>query len=235
MNCNETVPLSQHDILDSAECEDAAECVLALRSRWSVRTEGSFYTLGAASYMDATKQHAAYSAAAAVTNPILEESFDWLLERVREFFEELLGETVSYDTRYALPGFHIFVLRGEDRSQDNVAARAHFDLQWMHAIQGSEPSGTLSFTLPVREPTGGASMEIWPARYQDAVRLGIVASQYAASHSSQTVWYSPGRIVVHDGYVLHAIGRAGVAAPKGMRITLQGHGVRLPRGWILYW
>ena len=235
MTCSETVPLSQHDILDFAECEEAAERVLALRGRWRARTEGSFYTLGAASYIDATSQHASYAEAAAVTNPVLDESFGWLLERVREFFEELLGEKVTYDERYALPGFHIFVLRGEDRSRDNVAARAHFDLQWMHAVPGCTPSGTLSFTLPVREPSGGASMEIWHTRYQEAVRLGFVATKYAATHPSQTVRYSLGRIVVHDGYVLHAIGRAGVAAPKGLRITLQGHGVRLPQGWMLYW
>jgi len=35
--------------------------------------------------------------------------------------------------------------------------------------------------------------------------------------------------------ILHAIGRAFSPTPKGFRITLQGHGVKLPAGWMLYW
>jgi hypothetical protein len=34
---------------------------------------------------------------------------------------------------------------------------------------------------------------------------------------------------------LHAIGKSTVKAPTGLRITLQGHGVRLDDGWLLYW
>src|SRR5262245_54414842 len=104
----------------------------------------------------------------------------------------------------------------------------------MHAIPGVEPSGTLSFTLPVEEPSGGASMAIWHVRYKDAVRLGFTAREYATKHPWQTVRHARGRIVVRDGFVLHAIGRSAVDAPRGYRITLQGHGVRLPEGWMRY-
>jgi hypothetical protein len=231
----EYIPLSQHDVISAPECEEIRDQVMALEGRWTERSEGSFFTLGAASYLDASRDRELYLNRAMITNPVLQKSFDWLHDRVRQFFEELLGETVFFDSEYALPGFHIFVLKGGDRSRDDVAARAHFDLQWMHALPGQVPTGTLSFTLPVDEPSGGASMAIWHARYQEAVHLGFSASEYASAHPWQTLSYTPGRIVVHDGFVLHAIGRAAVAAPEGFRITLQGHGVRLPQGWMLYW
>jgi hypothetical protein len=41
--------------------------------------------------------------------------------------------------------------------------------------------------------------------------------------------------VLHDGFLLHAIGAPTVAAPYGQRITLQGHGVRRQGRWTIYW
>jgi hypothetical protein len=229
------LPLSQHDLLDPDDCRLIAERVLALRNRWTARSPGSFYTLGTASYLDATKKHEAYIEAARDTNPVLQDNFDDTLEQVRDFFEEFLGDPVFYDAHYALPGFHVFIVNGGDRSRDDVAARAHFDMQWMQAIPGHAPGGTLSFTLAIEEPSGGACLAVWPARYNDALRLGFAARDYAKRHPWQRVTYEPGRIVVHDGYVLHAIGPAADPKPRGYRITLQGHGVRMPRGWMLYW
>jgi hypothetical protein len=227
------LPLSQHDILDAIECEKTRDEVFAHRDRWTPRSErGTFFTLGAASYLDAPRQRDLYLQATRAMNTLLDSSFGWLHQRVKEFFEGLLDEPVFFDHRYALPGFHIFVLNGGDRSQDNVAARAHFDLQYMHAIPEQAPQGTLSFTLPIEEPSGGASMEIWHARYEDAVRLGFSALEYASTHDPQSVAYVRGRIVVHDGFILHAVGRAATDA-KGFRISLQGHGVRSALGWLL--
>jgi hypothetical protein len=105
----------------------------------------------------------------------------------------------------------------------------------MYLFPDRIPSGTLSFTLPIEEPSGGASMAIWPARYQDLARLKLSAVDYASSRPPQTLTYARGRIVVHDGLILHAIGRAAVPTPEGYRITLQGHGVRSPEGWTLFW
>ena len=108
-------------------------------------------------------------------------------------------------------------------------------MQWMQAIPGHEPQATLSFTLPIEQPSGGACLAVWPARYGDAVRLGLAACDYAARHPWQRVVYERGRIVIHDGRILHAIGPPADPASHGYRITLQGHGVRMPTGWILYW
>jgi hypothetical protein len=235
MISDEELPLSQHDVLDPDDCAQICERVVALQNRWTARTPGSFYTLGAASYLDATESHGAYIASAREANPILQDNFAVTLEQVREFFEEFFGEPVFYNRYCALPGFHIFILKGTNRSRDDVSSRAHFDLQWMQAIPGQVPQGTLSFTLPIEQPSSGASLAVWPARYRDAVSLGFAARDYAKRHPWQRVTYQRGRIVIHDGYILHAIGPAADPTPRGYRITLQGHGVRMPKGWMLYW
>jgi hypothetical protein len=235
MSFDSDLPLSQHDILDAEDCAEICARVLALRNRWTERSPGRFYTLGTAAYLDATDKRDAYLAAARETNPILQENFDAVLELVREFFEELLGDAAFYNPHLALPGFHIFTSQYTDLGKEDIAARAHFDMQWMEATPGHEPQATLSFTLPIEQPNSGACLAVWPFRYMDAVRLGYAACDYAAQNPWQRVAYEPGRIVVHDGYVLHAIGPRAGAAPNEYRITLQGHGVRMPAGWMLYW
>jgi hypothetical protein len=105
----------------------------------------------------------------------------------------------------------------------------------MHVFPEQVPTGTLSFTLAVEEPTGGASMALWNARYQDALALGFAAGTYASKHPWRALPYTRGRMVVHDGMILHAVGPARGRAPQGVRITLQGHGVRSSKGWLLYW
>ncbi len=227
--------LSQHDILEPIECDRVLHRIVELRGHWTKRSEDGFFTLGAASYLDASPDRARYLASAEVANPVLKASFASLLERVRVFLEDLLGSAVAYHPRFALPGFHVYVVDGTDRSGDDTSLRAHFDLQWMHLFSKEVPAGTLSFTVPIEQPTGGASMEVWHTTYDGALRLGTSARSYAARHPSQRVPYVRGRMVVHDGLVLHAIGRAGVPAPSGHRVTLQGHGIQTPEGWILYW
>jgi hypothetical protein len=229
------IAISQHEVLRSQECETARDQVLALREHWTQRSEvRNFFTLGAAAYLDAPSRREAYLRAAQVLNPLLCGSFGWLYERVRCGFEEVLGQPVSYDDECAMPGFHIFLYQGEDQSQDKPSTRAHFDLQWLHAMPGCQPEETLSFTLLIEEPSGGSSLEVWPA-HRNAVRADFNALQYASTNPSQTLLYSRGHMVVHDGLLLHAIGRASIAAPKGHRITFQGHGAKGSRGWKLYW
>jgi hypothetical protein len=234
MIAQETVPLSQHDLLDEDECAAIARQVGSLHPHWLRRSQGSFYSLGTAAYLDAPGRHEAYLESARRTNPVLLDAFPDLENRVARFLAELLAETVAVDTERAVPGFHIFLLDGSDRGRDEPARRAHFDLQWRDAYPGPEPTGTLSFTLPIETPTGGASMAVWNMHYHDAL-LGAHATDHALSHRPRQIDYIPGRIVIHDGLILHAIGAAGEARPRGRRITLQGHAVRFDQRWRLYW
>jgi hypothetical protein len=231
----EPAVVSEHEVLRLQECEAVLDQVFALKENWKSRSDGGgFFTLGVASYLDAVGRHEAYVKEAREMNPILRANFDWLNERVRKGFEDLLGQPVSYGEECALPGFHIFKYDGGDLSGDRPSSRAHFDLQWMHAMPGARPEETLSFTLPIQEPPDGCSLEIWPV-HSDAILRGFDALKYAASRPPQTLRYTRGRMVVHDGLLLHAIGHASVAAPEGYRITFQGHGVKVSGGWKLYW
>ncbi len=229
----DNLAVSQHEVLRPWECDMIEKRVFGLREYWTQRAE-RFFTLGAAAYLDAPAHRDTYLKAAKALNPILGESFSWLYERVQVGFEEVLGKPVSYDDECALPGFHIFVFHGEDQSQDRPATRAHFDMQWMHAMPDRQPEQTLSFTLLVDEPSGGSSMEIWPVHTR-TLSMSFDAQKYAATSASRTLRYSRGYMVVHDGLLLHAIGRAGIAAPRGHRITFQGHGTKSSDGWKLYW
>lgn len=227
--------VSQHEVLRLQECTTIREQLFALREQWTSRGEGGgFFTLGVAAYLDAPGQNDAYLKAAKGMNPLLRENFGWLYERVRSGFEGLLGKPIFYDGECSLPGFHIFMYQGADQSDDRPSTRAHFDMQWIHAMPGCHPEETLSFTLSIEEPSGGSSLEIWPVRCND-VRPGFDALKYAATYPSKTLRYSRGHMVVHDGLLLHAIGVASTAKPEGYRITFQGHGVRVAQGWKLYW
>jgi len=227
--------VTQHDVLKSHECDKIRDQVLDLRKYWKQRSDmGRFFTLGAAAYLDAVGRRDAYLQEARDYNQILRSNFDWLWERIRMGFEESLAAPVSLDPQCALPGFHIFIFEGEDQTGDRPSSRAHFDLQWFHAQPGSRPEETLSFTLLVEEPLGGSSLEIWPVHH-DAIGTGFDTRKYAASRPSQTLQYARGRMIVHDGLLLHAIGRASIATPKGYRITFQGHGAKISGTWRLYW
>jgi len=227
--------IRQHEVLRLQECETTRDRVFALREYWTRRSDGEcFFTLGAAAYLDAPANREPYLRAAGAINPVLRESFEWLYQRVRTVLEELLGQPVCYDNECALPGFHIFVFRGEDQSSDKPFIRAHFDGQWMDAMPGCQPEETLSFTLPIEQPSGGSSLEIWPVHSSNVVP-GLDARQYASKCPSQTLRYSRGYMVVHDGLLLHAIGGASIATPEGHRITFQGHGIKTSGSWKLYW
>jgi hypothetical protein len=231
MIAQETVPLSQHDLLTEADCAGIAKRVVELRPHWTQRSPG-FFTLGAASYMDGARSSEKYLAVASRINAILLRSFSGLYRDLADFLEALLDEPVRLDSRRAAPGFHVFEYSGADRGRDDEAPRAHFDLQWRNAYPGRTPTGTLSFTLLIEAPSGGASMAVWNLRYQDAFEAG---REYAKRYEPQHVDYAPGRLIMHDGLILHAIGGAGIRNPLGRRITLQGHGIRFERNWLLYW
>jgi hypothetical protein len=230
----ETLPLSQHQLISAAECSAIASRVRGLGPHWTHRP-GGFYSLGAASYLDAVRDRAPYLTAAQATNKLLVESFDGLYDRVMAFLRQLLDEEVSLDFERAVPGFHVFMHRGLGRGSDNPARRAHFDLQWRFAYPGVSPEGTLSFTMAVAIPTGGAGMALWPLRYDQPDRSVRDAWSRTLEQAPQVVSYAPGLLVLHDGLVLHAIGAAQTARGNGLRITLQGHGVRLGGRWWLYW
>lgn len=227
--------MAARDFLDVAECAETLRRVNRLQDHWTKRGDFGFFSLGAASYIDATESRDTYLAAAAQTNPILSRAFADLYGALRWFLECVLDEPVAYDERLALPGFHIFHFDGSEVADDPVVERAHFDMQFALAFPESTPEATLSFTLPLGLPSGGAGLAVWPIRHEEALRCGLCVRDLAAQSRCERVPYEAGRVVLHDGFLLHAIGASSDSAPDGQRITLQGHGVRRQGRWTIYW
>lgn len=223
------------NFLNAAECAETLRRVNRLRDQWTKRSDFGFFSLGAASYIDAAESRDTYLAAAAQANPILSDVFDDLYGALRGFLECVLDAPVTYDERLALPGFHIFHFDGSEVDDDLVAERAHFDMQFLLALPEWTPEATLSFTLPLGLPSGGAGLAVWPIRYEEVLRCGLSGRDLAVQSRCERVTYATGRIVLHDGFLLHAIGAASVSTPHGQRITLQGHGVRRQGRWTIYW
>lgn len=227
-------PIEGHQLLTAAECVDVVAGIDSLRAAWVPRGE-TFFSLGSAGYLDAVASRPDYLAGAVRTNPPLRARFDELYSRVCRTLSRRVGAPVTVADDLALPGFHVFEFDGMRLDGDRPSTRAHFDLQWLSVLPGVAPEATLSFTVLLEAPTGGATLELWPLDYADVADLEISVAEFAATHVSYRWVYALGELALHDGLVLHAIGTADDPAPVGRRITLQGHGVRLDGAWSIYW
>jgi hypothetical protein len=202
----------------------------------------SFFTLGAASYLDVSACTSAnYIARTGENNPILRANFDWLYRLVRRALERILKEETYFDPELALPGFHIwkppaiFVKRN---------ASVHFDLQYRHLSWSSRDradfSRVFSFTLPIQMPRAGGGLNTWDITHEEY--LAMSAAKTVTSVDELTQWnpmrfypYSAGRLVLQFGTKLHQIAPVDRVEASDARITLQGHGVRCDKKWLLYW
>ena len=229
-----SVPVSGHDLFTEHECAGLRDRVLDSRSHWITRGL-QFYTLGAASYLDAAVNREQYATAATRLNPVLARDFADVYARLVDFFQGLLRQPVSVDGDLALPGFHVFEFTGGYRDPLQIAERAHFDLQWALLRPAGQAPQTMSFTVPIELPSGGGAMQLWNARYRELVRADVAAREYARVHGSRRLSYSVGQTVLHDGLILHAIGESLTSRPHGQRITLQGHLMREGDAWVMYW
>ncbi|WP_159013193.1 hypothetical protein [Acidisoma sp. S159] len=203
------------------------------RSHWVPRSDGGFYTLGTAAYLDAVTSIDKYLLSARCSNEILIKSFPSLYDRLGLLLSSQLEETVILDKLRAIPGFHIFEVGGQSFEKESVAQRSHFDLQWLYAYPNEDVVGTFSFTLLIEAPNCGATMAVWELTYKDAL-FGANPRKHAKHYIPRLINYAPGRLLMHDGLILHAIGPTG-SGRAGLRITLQGHGIRFDKRWRLYW
>ncbi|WP_186110336.1 hypothetical protein [Burkholderia gladioli] len=224
-----------------------------------------FHTLGATNYYDITANPARpYARLAARYNPFLLAEFGPLYAALAAALRERLGRPVAWlaDTQpaTALPGFHIFgadpafaareehdVLHGDwFRQRDGEAFPGnpiHVDTSHLalgldaQARQAGDatPLATLSFTLPLALPEGGAGMRLWDFGHE-ATRLDDRAAQQARLRRGPTreLAYRPGTLFLHSGTRYHQA-RGFPVRPGQYRITLQGHGAWLDGAWRLFW
>ncbi len=232
--------IQQVAVLNAAEAERAWRTVHELREHWVPRRgEIPFYTLGAASYLDAANGHfAAYQERARHTNPLLAEHFGWLLDRLAEAFSRLVNWPVFYSDRLALPGFHVFLSHPSFATE---ASSIHHDLQYQ-SIDWSEigvidPTQQRSLTLSVRLPASGAGLRIWDLDVLEMAKMSEEQQRaWGAAHRKPIyVPYQVGTLLIHGGHRLHQIAPIKDQRPEDERVTLQAHALPAGDRWVMYW
>jgi hypothetical protein len=232
-------------ILNAEECGRVRRTVHELREIWIQRgsPEHPFYTVGAASYIDATSQvpPPRYSAILAETNPVLREHFHWLYARLLYGLSVYLQAEVRMADELAFPGFHIW----QGLNVPTSSLSVHFDLQYMSIpwpdAARSDRSRPLSFTLPIALPREGGGLNSWDLSFEAQsamVRAGqpfTSVDELTRSRTRTFHPYSEGVLTLHSGHTLHQIASIEQAYPDDERITLQGHGLCCDRVWTIYW
>ena len=225
-------------LLNAADIARALQSLFALRAHWTPRQSLPFYTLGAASYLDASGGFAAYRAGAERTNPILAEHFGWLHDRLCAVVSERVGEEAVCDARLALPGFHVFLF---DPAIPYPPASVHYDMQYepidWTGIGTPDVTTQLSLTLTLALPAAGGGLLVWNINRLDLDRM-TPDERRSYTYENRVATFHPytvGHLVVHSGHQLHQIAAAPDATPDDRRITLQAHAIRVDGRWLVYW
>ena len=231
------------ELLSEPECEAVRDAVFELRELWEHRNPaGPFYTLGAASYLDAVgpQGNAPYYSKAERYNPVLIERFGWLYERLGNALGQALGGPVAFEERCGRPGFHVFLAA---KVFEQPVASIHVDKQYelVDWTGAGEPDfeHPLSFTASVVLPRSGSGLNFWDTPYEeirDMTRAQI--EELARRRPHDNVKYRLGHLVMHSGHMVHQIAPSPHLDPDDLRdarITLQGHGIRCGGTWRIYW
>ncbi|MEU6671985.1 hypothetical protein [Streptomyces sp. NPDC046727] len=235
--------ITELPLLSAEDTEDVRGRVHALREHWISRggEPPAFLTLGTPSYLDVAERPETghYERHGVAARPLLLEHFQDLYDLIGKALTDHLDAPVRYPDHLALPGFHIWL---EAAIFTRPQAPVHFDLQYQAFDwpPGTDTDQLLSFTLPLRVPAAGGGLNLWEATYQDfrrSLARGWVesAADLQRFHTKRYVPYTPGRLYVHSGHVLHQVAPSGSVQPGDERLTLQGHGVRCADHWLLYW
>jgi hypothetical protein len=236
--------ISDLDLLSPAECTQVETDICRLRKFWQRwgDAELGFYTLGAATYLEAYRYGASvYQAKAQLTNAVLQKHFAWLYDRIVGALTEHLQAPVVYQGKLALPGFHIFQNPfTSDNSEQSLDP--HFDLQFrfLGKVFGLVPESDLpeviSFTLAILLPSSGGGLDVWDVSASEVGTNGGELRQQLMETRKRTYHpYRTGTMAVHSGTFLHSIAATKDRRPGDQRVTLQGHGLRMDGAWHLYW
>jgi hypothetical protein len=225
-------------VFTDVECAEIRASVFGLRSLWRRRApEIPFFTLGAASYLDAAHDGNLYPRLAGATNAVLKAKIGWIYQRVAERLESELGDRVRFRETAALPGFHIFL---EHEAFKSPIGCVHTDVQFQHLdwsdLGEVDRARPISFTIAIALPKTGAGLNRWivdpdlPAPPVPERREDLTAGRRKTYHG-----YTRGFMALHSGFDVHQIAPAPLASAGDERITLQGHGLRSGDTWWIYW
>lgn len=206
MNKEVKTQLTRLNLLTQEECQKVRSIVYELKEFWLKRNSYlPFYTLGAASYIDAAKDKQDYYRQAERYNSILCDRLGWLYERLADTLAQFLKAPTSYQHALALPGFHIYLAC---KFFEQPIASIHCDLQYKlvnwespDKIDFTEP---ISFTLAISLPKFGGGLNIWELHHQEII--GIPQSelkQLARSRAKSFYPYLVGQLILHSGHTFH--------------------------------
>lgn len=230
--------ISSLNVLTFSECQEIRSLVYALKECWLKRNPFvPFYTLGAASYIDAAKNQQDYYSKAQQYNPILHKRLEWLYKRLAETLTQFLKAPTSYQHSLALPGFHIYLAC---KLFEQPIASIHCDLQYK-LVNWEFPEQTdftkpISFTLAISLPKFGGGLNLWEVHAQEILKLPRSEIQQLIKSRAKSFYpYQVGQIIIHSGHTIHQISSGKNIQPDDERITLQGHGIFSQDSWQLYW
>jgi hypothetical protein len=254
------VPAVSHGFVPVLEPTAAASFVQAIDDevgRWTKRDLfADFYTLGAASYLDAVADLDGYTARAAATNPMLRARFGALYDAVIAALAPSFGDCALHEP-LGHPGFHIFGHRPRATNSlltiaamERLTASIHTDRQFEphHATWSSfgaaDLEHTMTFTLALELPHRGAGLCFWddPSAvhsgdgdaYADYVRDAFDFDELLGVSAPAIIPYRLGQLFFFIGQQRHVIAPSWSLSPTDRRITLQGHGVCCDEIWRLY-
>lgn len=238
--------LNDHDIAQTLETLDH------LQHEWTRRAPSPLpiFTLGAATYLDARHDTAAYKLLAAEKNPVLRQHFKGLLDKLILTIRHELGHA-EIEEGLALPGFHIF---GNPKNRslpqaictvlENTPASIHIDtpyknhlIHWMR-YRKVDFLNPLSITVCLETPRQGAGLNLWH-RVQAVTQMHghafvddrIDRTRLALpSHHA----YTAGWMYVSSGHQVHQIAPCKPFLPSDRRITLQAHAVMCDDAWRVF-
>ncbi|MBI4821665.1 MAG: hypothetical protein HY791_35720 [Deltaproteobacteria bacterium] len=227
------------DLLTPIECERARQILFAGKVPWTERDSVGgkpFFTVGAASYLDALSFASYYYGKARTTNASLRRYFSWLYSKLLDALRVELEAPVELENGMALPGFHVF-LGGS--AYESKTSSVHADLQYRlveFRDRQIDESKTLSFTLLVRAPASGAGLILWNAEFEpeDELISGRRSARLEKVNATRHE-YAVGRLFLHSGMQYHAIAPIDSPQDSDERITLQGHAVFADGRWFVYW
>ncbi|MBC1224358.1 hypothetical protein GNF10_27250 [Nostoc sp. UCD121] len=221
------------------ECLTIYTAIYELKKMWSRRHENK-YTLGAASYIDANTNiypYVSYYGKAKLFNPILQEHFGWLYQRLGDILSKELKNNICYQDNLALPGFHIFISgpKSIDREKSlHVDFQGKF-LKWdsSESINFHEP---ISFTLAIKLPECGGGLDVLDMRYEEYIKLSPKEQKQIFNSDLVKIYpYKLGDLLIRSGNIFHEVAAMPHIQLGEERITLQGHGLLCQDTWYLYW
>jgi hypothetical protein len=208
--------------------QDANTLVRRLRTLKLERRNAAMSTYGTASYLDGANL-STYRKLSSKSNIMMRQNFSDLLEHVLQYFRARTSSKVMYHETCALPGFHVFDCNA---LFSYPVASVHKDMQFLRTGIENISDDTLSFTLALEVPDGGAGLYTF-----DSAEANLLVPRPLVYNLANKTYieYKTGWMVTHGGQTYHMIGPS--KQGTGQRITLQGHGVyqTTTDTWFLYW